>query len=857
MKLSSIAAIGVSVKEIETLSVFLEALENNLPSGCAIVVFCTDSTSGGAFTRHIYRATSLPIEVALPNTPLRQGTVFVIPNGETLIVNNQTIMLQNTGLGKQNNNTPIALWQSLPQNDFAGIAAILIDAQPNNLQYLAEINQIGGITILCHPENTNPIAANIAANFNYVLPAADAAHAAAQFLQLFATPGTETETPPPNKPQTETQQQKTIQKFQQPPTSNNTTYIQPELQDLLNATQTALLFFDEQLHLLQYNTLAKQYADNLEQVKTLADINLNLYFPTLLTDAAEVLQSGTQAEFYLPTNHGVLTHILIFPRTHPSGICLALSPVSQSQLLSHRFTLLANELEKQGIEQIKTILQLRREIEINEQQRELLESILANMGEGVLATDENENIILLNSMAKQITGLQKSGMPLAVWMQQYTLFDPITAATAEPHQNPFTRCLQGQSVTAEEWYVINNQTKQSCYWQIIASPYKTNVKANNSGTVIVISDISTRKKAEIELINSELTKKALLEAIPDLLFRVNKEGLYLDYLPAKSDSHIPPAAFLGNKLTDFMPDEVSADIMETLHKSLETLQIQTFPFEHVSNVIKFYEARFSPINHEEALGIVRDVTDMIVGKDAIRRGTRHYQKLLRVSTFPILISNRKGEIINANPAAAGLLGAASETELIGKHIEDFVLRKHRITIREAIKEGFIEALTLSPLRITLLTLQGKEIETEVSGSVITFENQLAAQMVMHNLSEQVHWEKQFHLLFDNAADCMAIIDIKKIQFIQANKTLQNFVGAKKAKDIVRKKWIQFSPSHQSNGSLSAVLIKELLKDAKEGFSFRWQFETLSGKNFAAEVTLLGKTNASDNEYTVLIKPEKG
>lgn len=862
MNLSSLAVIGVSIQELANLGSFLQTFEQNLPAGCTIVIFCTDVLAQdlqNTFTQHIYRASSLPVEPALPNTPLREGTVFVIPAGEKLIVNSQSLMLCSIAATGEQNNAAV-FWQSLSQSGFGGIAAIIIDSNPGYLPYLSAINLAGGITLLCQSENSGgAIQPNVAATFNYVLPAPDAALTAAGFLRLFAPNVGNANTAAANNPPL------LVKSTDKPPkpaattplfTSLDNLHLQPELHDLLHATQTALLVFDENFCLIQLNALAKQYVVNAGETKNLAELQFSIPLPTLVDDTKEVLKTGNQKEYCLPNSHGVLTDVLVFARTYPPGFCIAFTPVSQSQLLSHRLTLLANELEKQGIEQIKTILQLRREIEINEQQRELLESILANMGEGVLATDEDGHIILLNSMAKQITGIQKPGIPLKYWAEQFELSYPMSNNAVLPNQNPFARSLQGIPIAPEEWFVTNKQTRQTCFWQIIASPYKTKKNAASSGSVIVISDITTRKQAEIELKNSELTKKALLDAIPDLLFRVNEEGEYLDYIPAKSDNHIPAAAFIGNKLTDFLPPEIAGEIMSTLKKSLETLQIQTFPFEHVDNVIKFYEARFSPINHSEALGMVRDVTDMIVGKDAIHRGARHYQKLIRVSAFPIIVCNRKGEIISANLPAAALLETANEQDLTGRHIEDFVVKKQRIAIKEAIKDGFVETLSFSPLKLTLLTQNGNEKDVEVSGTIITYENQLAAQIVLHDLGPQMHWEKQYNALFNHVSDSMVKADAQKMVFTDANNACLKLFGCLQKKEIINKKWAHFSPTHQPDGSLSSKKIAEIFKEATNNFSFVWSFQRSSGVIFSAKVTLYAAGQGSaKKEFTALIQPQ--
>jgi PAS domain-containing protein len=47
--------------------------------------------------------------------------------------------------------------------------------------------------------------------------------------------------------------------------------------------------------------------------------------------------------------------------------------------------------------------------------------------------------------------------------------------------------------------------------------------------MITHEDITGRKLAEEEVLRSEGTNKAMLEAIPDLMFLISRDGEYLDF----------------------------------------------------------------------------------------------------------------------------------------------------------------------------------------------------------------------------------------------------------------------------------------------------------------------------------------
>ena len=71
--------------------------------------------------------------------------------------------------------------------------------------------------------------------------------------------------------------------------------------------------------------------------------------------------------------------------------------------------------------------------------------------------------------------------------------------------------------------------------------------------------------AEEALRESEAKNRALVRTIPDALFRMSREGVYLDFIPAEGfEALLPPEAFLGRPVHEILP----AEIAETaIHRS--------------------------------------------------------------------------------------------------------------------------------------------------------------------------------------------------------------------------------------------------------------------------------------------------
>jgi len=114
-----------------------------------------------------------------------------------------------------------------------------------------------------------------------------------------------------------------------------------------------------------------------------------------------------------------------------------------------------------------------------------------------------------------------------------------------------------------------------------------------------------------QLQESESKNQALLDAIPDLMFRISGEGIFLEY-KGKSDINliVPPKEFLGKRLDEVMPQDVAGKAMHYVRRVLQTGDIQLFEYQlMMNNTAYHYEARLVACGADEVLAIVRDITD--------------------------------------------------------------------------------------------------------------------------------------------------------------------------------------------------------------------------------------------------------
>jgi diguanylate cyclase (GGDEF)-like protein len=128
--------------------------------------------------------------------------------------------------------------------------------------------------------------------------------------------------------------------------------------------------------------------------------------------------------------------------------------------------------------------------------------------------------------------------------------------------------------------------------------------------------LASLDKSQRELTEREAEKRALLNAIPDLMFRVSQDGTILD---ARATGGGDPATTRGRstdaKAFQELPQykllsaEVAQRGVPLVKQSLQTGETQMFEIQiPLNNEFAFYEARVAASSKNEALVMVRDVT---------------------------------------------------------------------------------------------------------------------------------------------------------------------------------------------------------------------------------------------------------
>lgn len=183
---------------------------------------------------------------------------------------------------------------------------------------------------------------------------------------------------------------------------------------------------------------------------------------------------------------------------------------------------------------------------------------------------------------------------------------------------------------------------------------------------MVTTDLTERKMAELALRDSEMKNRALLEAIPDMMFLFSRDGRFLDYKAERGNPNLalPTDVFLGKRIDEVMP-ELGEQTLTRLNALFTTGQMQVYEYSlFFMGEMQEYESRLVTCGEDRSLAIVRNITERKRAEKELAHAQAMLLAALEQTSAGVMIAdapnarikmvNRAGEIILGQPEHEGV-----------------------------------------------------------------------------------------------------------------------------------------------------------------------------------------------------------
>jgi PAS domain S-box-containing protein len=198
----------------------------------------------------------------------------------------------------------------------------------------------------------------------------------------------------------------------------------------------------------------------------------------------------------------------------------------------------------------------------------------------------------------------------------------------------------------------------------------------SSETLMILREVSERKRLEEELRESEERNRTLVALSPQGIMTIDREGYVRSANPAVENLHgFPPRELLGKHFSE-LPHINKGDIPR-YKEGFETIMLGNvqpyyeYTLTHKDGTKKWATVNVSVMKNPQGeidgfLAVLNDVTDRKQMEDELRRSEERYRSLIELAPDGVMTLNLKGEVTSVNTAYMTLTGY-SENEIIGKH----------------------------------------------------------------------------------------------------------------------------------------------------------------------------------------------
>ena len=517
--------------------------------------------------------------------------------------------------------------------------------------------------------------------------------------------------------------------------------------------------------------------------------------------------------------------------------------------------------------------ELKRMIKGLKQTGSLLETAINETPLGIIIADARDaRIRIANSAALEILGEEKSKLPgidLSEHTERWQACYP-DGTRYDPKGSSLCKAIISGELSKNVEVRILYESGNARWVTVNAAPIR-GVDADIMAGIVVLSDITDRKRQETELRESEAFLKAIVENIPDMIFVKDAEALRFVRFNKAGEELLgfSREELIGKNDYDFFPKE-EADFFTEKDNAVLTsgalLDIPEEPIQVKNSGLKILRTKKIPLLDEKGkpkylLGISEDITERRLAEKAQREIEEQLSQIVMGSPVPTFVIDNNhrithwnhaledvtgilgNEVIGTNkqwmafypderPVMADLIVADAQKDEVLKYYGD-KLQKSTGSKRAYAAEDFFPHMGKEGRWLFFSAAPLRNIEGEVTGAVETLQDITDRKHFEQSLREN---EERYRSLFLSASDSIFLMQDDRI-FDCNPKSYEIFNCTRE--QIIGRSPHEISPEYQPDGTSSYDKALEFIKKAYDGERqfFQWKHCRFDGTLFDAEIGL--------------------
>jgi len=161
-----------------------------------------------------------------------------------------------------------------------------------------------------------------------------------------------------------------------------------------------------------------------------------------------------------------------------------------------------------------------------------------------------------------------------------------------------------------------------------------------------------------ELLQSNSEMRAIFQAIPDLMFRLDSDGTILDYeAGVGANFFVPPQELLGKRIQDVAHKMFGNEFHEAIQRVQEIKSIVNVEYcLTIQDLQHCYEARLFPLFENQIIVIVRNITERKQAEEALITSERLLADIVEFLPDATFVIDRESRVIAWNRAIEEMTG---------------------------------------------------------------------------------------------------------------------------------------------------------------------------------------------------------